>query len=155
MWHFLFHHHKSNFKKNLSKKKKSSRILFLNIKKMLFFPFVKGKLKSTALWRLAQLQQIILTPVLLATPSVIFAAKYEACQQHKEIQPGRQLQSYIPILEKHFLDLAACALMLAKHTPGVATHVLVFTTEKQRKTGALCESQPEQWGTCCHSFFFF
>lgn len=72
-------------------KKKASRILFLYIKKMVIFPFVKGKLKITALWRLAQLKQIILTPVLLATPSVILAAKCEACQQHKEIQPGRQL----------------------------------------------------------------
>lgn len=74
--------------------------MFLNITKMVLFPFVKGKLKITALWRLAQLKQIILTPVLLATPSVILAAKCEACQQHKEIQPGRQLQSYISMLEK-------------------------------------------------------
>lgn len=37
---------------------------------------------------------------MLASPSVVLAAKCGASQQHKEIQPGRQLQSHISMLEK-------------------------------------------------------
>lgn len=130
--------------------KKSSRILFLNIKKMVFFPFVKGKWKITALWRLAQLKQIILTPVLLATPSVILAAKCEACQQHEEIQPGRQQQSYISMLEK--TPSGACCLhsdVCQAHPRSGHTCAGFHNRETEGKQESC--AQPEQWGTWCYS----
>lgn len=73
----------------------------------------------------------------MATPSLVLSAKCGASQQQKEIQPGRQLQSHILMLEKMHSRIGVCAPVLAKHTLGVATHVLAFAAERHNENRAL------------------
>lgn len=52
------------------------------------------------------------------------------------MKKSSQEDSYSPIYrywKKHIPELGVSALMLAKHTLGVATHVLAFTAEKQNE----------------------
>lgn len=102
---------------------------------LFFLHFVNGKLKDHSILKASTANHTNPEPVLLATTSVILAAKCGASLEHEEIQPGRQLQSCILVLEKAFQSLASVLLFLPS-TPQEWPHMCWLLQQRnKRKAG--------------------